>query len=142
MNKLLDKYIPWKKLTKNEYKRKFKPWITDGILTKIKQRNKMFQKYANCKDDTKKAQLKNEYKLIKNEITYLTRKGKKEHYDRYFTENKANLKKIWKGIKEVINIKSKTLNHPTCIKKDERTIYEPTEIANTLTIFLMLQITF
>ena len=130
MNKLLDKYIPWKKLTKNEYKRKFKPWITDPILNKIKQKHKTYKKFMNCKNQTLKEQLHNEYKLIKNEVTSLTRQGKKEYYNRYFTENKANLKKIWSGIKEIINIKNKTLNHPTCIKDDKKTLYEPTEIAS------------
>ena len=69
--------------------------------------------------------------MVKNEITSLTRLRKKEYYHKYFTENKANLQKIWKGIKEVINIKSKTFNHPTCIKSGNTTIHEPIKVANS-----------
>ena len=31
MNELLDKYMPIRKLTKKEFKRRYKPWITDSI---------------------------------------------------------------------------------------------------------------
>lgn len=36
MNGLLDRHMPLKKITKKEFKRRFKPWITNDILTKIK----------------------------------------------------------------------------------------------------------
>ena len=32
INKLLDKYMPLKKISNREFKRTYKPWITDGIL--------------------------------------------------------------------------------------------------------------
>ena len=41
---LLDKYLPLKKLSNSDHKRKYKPWITLGISTSIKQRNKLFSK--------------------------------------------------------------------------------------------------
>ena len=44
MNQLLDKYIPAKKLTHKEYKRRFKPWINDEIFYKITNKNKIFNK--------------------------------------------------------------------------------------------------
>merc|ERR1712080_322003 len=37
INELLDKYMPLRKVTKKEYKRRFKPWITDNIFEKIKR---------------------------------------------------------------------------------------------------------
>ena len=40
----------------------------------------------------------------------------KKIHDKYFTKNSNNLKKIWKGIKEIINIKSKNYDIPTCIQ--------------------------
>ena len=43
---------------------------------------------------------------------------------------KGNLKKVWQGIKEIINIKSKNFDHPTCIIDGSNTITNPTDIAN------------
>ena len=49
INKLLDKYMPLRKLTQKEYKRRFKPWITDKILEILELQNKTFKKYMQCK---------------------------------------------------------------------------------------------
>ena len=35
INALLDKYMPLRKVTQKEYKRRFKPWITDHLLEKL-----------------------------------------------------------------------------------------------------------
>ena len=67
---------------------------------------------------------------MKNEITALTRRSKKEYYNNYFSTNKNNLQKIWKGIKEIINIKSKSFSQPTCIVEDKNTLSKPKDIAN------------
>ena len=72
---------------------------------------------------------------MKNEITRLTRSNKKEYYDRYFTKHKNNLSKTWQGIKEIINIKSKSSDYPTCTIVDGVTITDPTEIANNFNRF-------
>ena len=48
----------------------------------------------------------------------------------FFSTNKNNLRKIWKGIKEIINIKSKNFDQPTCILQDEKAITNQNEISN------------
>ena len=40
---LLDTYAPIQKLTKAELKLKSKPWLTRGIMTSIKKKNKIYQ---------------------------------------------------------------------------------------------------
>ena len=105
INELLDKYMPLRKVSKSEYKRRFKPWLTDMILAKINKKNKAFKKHIKCKDPATKEQLIIQLKTMKNEITTLTRQSKKDYYNHYFSTNTNNLKKIWKGIKEIISIK-------------------------------------
>ena len=123
VNGLLGKYMPLRKLTHKEYKCRFKPWITDLLLDKIENKNKAFRKYMNSKGNPEvKEYLKTNYKNITNEITNLTRQSKKDYYKQYFTENTENLQKIWKGIKEIINIKSKNYTQPTCIIEKNQTI--------------------
>ena len=131
INELLDKYMPLRKLTSKEYKRRFKPWITDRIFDTMNNKNKVFKKYINCKDPVKTDDYKTEYKRIKNELTNLTRQSKKDYYNQYFSSNSKNLQKIWKGIKEIINIKTKNFNSPTCIIDNNKTLTNPKEIADS-----------
>jgi carboxypeptidase C (cathepsin A) len=130
MNIILDKYMPSKKVSQKEFKRKFKPWISDNILKKIEYKNSIFKKYIKCKNTENKSGLYDNFKLLKNEVTSLTRESKKEYYKTYFSNNKKNLKNIWKGIKEIIDIKCKNFDHPTCITHDNKTITNPIEIGN------------
>ena len=123
--------MPLRKVSKREYKRRYKPWITDKIFEKINKKNVVFKKYMNCKNPLTKEQLNTEFKLIKNDITKLSRQSKKDYYNQYFTANTNNLQKIWKGIKEIINIKTKYYSHPTCIIENRKTITNPKEIADT-----------
>ena len=88
------------------------------------------KKYIKCKVADCKKDLKIELNKLKNQITHLTRLSKKSYYDQYFTNNKRNLQKIWKGIKEIINIKSQYFDHPTCLLDDGQTITDPTKMAN------------
>ena len=130
-NKLLDKHMPLRKVTNREFKQKFKPWISSGILAKIRDKGKKFSKYIKCKDPDRRAELYTNFKLLKNEITQDIRSGKKSYYRKYFTEHKNNLQKIWKGIKEIINIKSKNYDHPTSIQVGDKNITDPVHISNS-----------
>ena len=83
----------------------------------------------NCKDPYRKEQLNIGYKTLKREITTASRTSKKEYYSQYFTANTKNLQKIWKGIKEIINIKTK--NFISCMHN--RTITDPKKLPTHLT---------
>ena len=50
-----------------------KPWITDIIVNKIKDKNNILSKITKSKDQTRKAELKEQFKAMKNEITQNTR---------------------------------------------------------------------
>ena len=77
MNELIDKYTPLRKITQEEYKRRLKPWITQHITNKIKEKNKILSKIVKCKNQNEKAVLNEEFKNMRNEITRLTRINKK-----------------------------------------------------------------
>ena len=130
-DQILDKHLPLRKLRQREFKQKFKPWISNDILNKIDEKNKTFRKYMKCKNLVRKDELFGQFKNLKSEITSLTRTGKKAYYQKYFTENKDNLQKVWKGIKEIINIKSKNFDYPTCLSVGESNLTDPTAITNS-----------
>ena len=83
MDTLMDKHLPVRKLTKKELKKRHKPWITDEILEMIEKKDTVFKKYIKCKMETRKQELHEEYKRLKNSITDMTRRKQKEHYDNY-----------------------------------------------------------
>ena len=129
-NTILDKHMPRRKITRREYKQRYKPWISNHIVDKISIKNKILKKYVKCKNQSRKLKLHDQFKAIKNEITHLIRISKKAYYKKYFTDNKNNLQKMWKGINELINIKSKNFDSPSCIQVNKATITDPIEISN------------
>ena len=56
--------------------------------------------------------------------------GKKTHYANYFKENNINLRKIWDGIKEIVNIKPKNRESINYIIFNGKNLTGPKEIAN------------
>ena len=56
---------------------------------------------------------------------------KDKYYQRFFKENKNNLIKVWKNIKNLINFKPKSKSNINCLYIDgKRTSTNPLEIAN------------
>ena len=54
IEKLLDKHIPKIKITQKEFKQKYKPWVTRGILTSIRRRDKHLKKFLRTKNQSRK----------------------------------------------------------------------------------------
>ena len=130
-NSILDNHAPLRKKTQKEYKQMFKPWINNAILEKIKNKNKILNKYVSCKSELLKSFYFEVFKTQKNEITDLIRNSKKKHYQNYFKTHKNNLKNVWKGIKSIINVKCKNFDTPTCLTIDDVTITDPIQIASS-----------
>ena len=86
-------------------KKNSRPWITKGILISVRKKYKIHSKFLKAKDQTRKEALNQEYKTYKNLLTNITKKSKENYYKQYFKDNKNNLIKVWKGIKEIILIK-------------------------------------
>ena len=89
----------------------------------------MFKKFAKCQDQDLKIMYQTNYKLLKNELSLMMKNSKTEFYRNYFVNHKQNLQKTWKGIKEIVNIKNKTMHYPSCINDYDKHITEPAEIA-------------
>ena len=57
--------------------------------------------------------------MYKNLLTNITKKSKENYYKQYFKDNKNNLIKVWKGIKEIIPTKKTNKPHLSCLKIGE-----------------------
>ena len=62
------------------------------------------------------------FKIYRNLLANLTRPNKQYYYKKYFEENKTNLIKVWKGVKEVIVINKSNKTQPTCLKIGNKNI--------------------
>ena len=126
MTKIIDKHMPIRKLSAKERKQTLKPWITPLILAKIDTKNKLYKKLIK----TKSIEIQSQFNRIKNEITSLTRKSKEKYYKNYFEKHNKNLRKIWSGIKEIINIKQKSSTLPSSLVDKDGILTNPKEIAD------------
>ena len=84
----------------------------------------------NCNNTILKETIHIEYKTLKNRITSLIHFSKKDYYTKYFNQYSNNIKKIWEGIKGIINIKTKDQNAPNCIEVDNELITDNTQICD------------
>ncbi|MEO2220739.1 MAG: reverse transcriptase family protein, partial [Nitrosopumilus sp.] len=130
INQLLDKYAPLKKVTKKDFKNQLKPWITQGIYNSMKRRDKLLRKFIKAKDIATKNDLHQNYKTLRNQIVSLIRTSKKLHFQKYFTENSNNIRKTWKGIKNIINIRNTTHGQPISMRIGNEISTDPCKLAN------------
>ena len=91
IEKLLDVYAPVTKLSKSETKLCSKPWLTKGILTSVKNKNKIYKKLMRAKTEANKTRLYSKFKNYRNRINNLLKISKAKHYQNFFIEHKKNL---------------------------------------------------
>ena len=126
LNKIVNKHAPIKSLSKRLAKRQVKPWITEGIRTSIKLKNKFYAISDNVK-----------YKYYRNKITSLIRMSKKDYYHNFFDNIISNMKKTWEGINSLIHRKSKSSNLFRTLKdpnNDNQQTTNPSRLTNILNI--------
>ena len=107
LDKLLDEMAPVKKLSKKEQGLSQRPWISHGILTSMNKRDQIYRDLSNEKDLLKKEELTVLYKRYRNEVVNLIRISKKDYFSNYFEQHRANMKKTWEGIRNIINVTKK-----------------------------------
>ena len=80
-------------------------WITKQILTKVREKNKTYEKYLKSKDIF----WYNRYINSRNTVKRLIEKSKRSYYRNYFQGNSKQSKNIWYKINEIRKNKSKQL---------------------------------
>jgi hypothetical protein len=75
------------------------------------------------------------YKTYRNKLSILL-KISKRNYQNYFRSNSCNLKKIWSGIKEIVNLNKRgTQGIPTKLKEDNLETTDANEISDKFNNF-------
>ena len=134
---ILNIMAPIKRLSKKEIKLQKLPWITNGILKSIQERDKTHKKYISEPDEQKRREIFQLYKRKRNLLVSLIRKSKTNHFVKYFEENKSNVKKTWQGIRNIVNIAKKERILPNKVSYKDRTASSHSEIAGLFNNFFV-----
>ena len=128
ISQLIDKHIPIKQISRNELKLRSKPWITSGIKKSISVKNKLYKKHLK----TKSEHYHKKFKLYRNKINHLLKLSKKMYYNCYFLQNSNDPKRIWNGIKEIINCNQKESRRISKLSDNNSELTDSKQIANAL----------
>ena len=108
--------------------------MTKHIQKLIKHRNKLFRKKKQYPNNQENSRL---YNLFRNRVNNELKKSKKSYYKNYFNSNSKDIKRIWDGIKSIINVNKYRLPSITQLKANDRIIDDQNRIAQELNNFFV-----
>ena len=126
--KMLDKYFPLVRLSRN--KAKNKPWITTGIKTSIKNCSKLHKKYTERPNESKEQAWKN----YKHELTNCLRAAETQYYRKLLVDHNNSCQNLWKIFGKILK-KSKNKQNISKIKSGNEIITNPTLITDSFNKF-------
>ena len=135
MEKLLDTFCPVTAISKRKQNLKLKPWITSALTTSMKIRDNIYKTFCKAKEPNLKKQLHEKYKIYRNQIVTLTRVCKENYYQSFFENNKTNSKKIWSGIRSILNMKNTKASNKYSLLIDKVLTTNEKDIANNFNTF-------
>ena len=101
----------------------------------MKIRDNIYETFCKAKEPNLKKQLHEKYKLYRNQIVCLTRACKETYYQSSFENNKTNSKKIWSGIRTILNLKNTKANNNYSLLIDKALTTNEKDIANHFNTF-------
>ena len=120
---------------KDKKSRCLNAWMTPGLLTSKKTKDKLYAKYVRCKMPVK-CLLLSKFKAYRNLYNSLIRRTKKEYYSVKFVEAKGNSKMTWDIIKNLTGPKQGKQQIDT-IKTVNGTMSEANSVANKFNDFFV-----
>ena len=99
-------------------------------FTKINfHQNSLTAKFMKSNDINQKNEIHIKYKQYRNLISILLKRSKHSYFTKFLNDNLNNLKNTWKGIKNLISLKTVSHSSPSSISYN-KTVTSPIEIAN------------
>ena len=102
---ILDKHAPIKRMKNRDLKGKIKPWINHEVKVCMRKRDTAYGKYIRAKDPLNKPRLHDDYKTLRNQVIQQLRRSKYAYFKSYFLKNSGNIRNLWKGINQIVNVK-------------------------------------
>ena len=73
-------------------------------------------------DSVKKVDYHNQFKVLRNQVTFEIRNSKVHYLKPFFENNKNDSKKVWKGIRSLITLKNKSSRNAYALSVNGQTI--------------------
>jgi len=111
-------------------KTKIKKWITSGIVTSIRSRDKLFNK---LKKQPFNSGLKNKYIKYKNLLTKVIKYARDMYFSKNIIKAKGDPKKVWNLINEAMynnTSNDKKINISSILDSENKILTDSTDIAN------------
>lgn len=99
----LNYHIPIKTVKFRHYKHKKESWMSTGLLTSIKNKDKLHYKLSHEKNTQKRILIEMKYKAYRNKLNSLIRIAKKMYWDNRFKSSINDMKATWLSINTVLN---------------------------------------
>ena len=129
-----ERHAPTKKLTPKQIKFRLKPWITPEIQNLMRVRDRLFER---TKRQPENDHVREVYNRVRNRVSRLLGKSKKQHYESYFEEMNTNIKKTWEGIRKIVNVKKSTKFTISHLNVKGKIVDESADIGNTFNNFFV-----
>lgn len=127
ITELLQKHAPLKRVNWKRPVCKRKPWVTNGLIQSIHKKHKLSKKnYQGTQMWTKTTTAG----TIQTILTSLLRTRKDQYFRNYFDFYETNLRKVWNGVKAIINCKSVTDSVPKLMEINKISTSNINSIAN------------
>ena len=120
MSDLTNLCCPKKTMRRKQYKVSKSPWITTGILTSIKQKNKLYAKYLK----TKNSIIFEEYKKYRNKVNHVKEAAKRNYFQTLF-ECSSNSSVTWKYVNQLLTKTKPKSSVPCTLQVEGRMITSP-----------------
>ena len=109
-----------------------------GFQSKYKKmiihRDSLYDKWnKNCNDKI----TEKHYKKFRNRVVYEIRKSKSEYFKNYFDQHKTSMKKIWSGIRKIVNTQQSSSRFISQISVDGKDLKDSKQIANAFNNFFV-----
>lgn len=132
---LIEKHMPLKKVRFNPKKHKINSWITKGLLTSIKTKDRLFNKLKRTSSLDRYNILKEKYTNYRNKLNSLIRVAKKLYWDNQFQCCKNDIKETWKNINKIIKGNNDKSGFPETMQSNSGILNNPQEIADGFNSF-------
>ncbi|MEO0688528.1 MAG: hypothetical protein AAFY76_26545 [Cyanobacteria bacterium J06649_11] len=98
----------------------------------MQKRDSYLRKSLKCKSEESRNFYFTTFKRFRNNVVSLCRRSKAKYFADYFHQNSKNIRKIWKGVKEIISLKSNPKSKPISLRIDDIVTSNPDIVANFL----------
>ena len=127
IDKFSKTYLPSRRKTP------MKPWLSSSILCSINHKNRLYKKFIRSPSLLNE----NNYKHYRNMLTNIIREAKRLYFQKSFSDNIGNGKETWRLLREALNTKPRTADHPDVFSDDVGKSYENEDIASGFNDFFV-----